>query len=87
MRQFLTWFSLSFALVVQADVQTEAYAYTGRLALDITKVPFSRYGSTVAFSKFTEENLASFHATGLPIGVYMRSVYGDQRTHPVFRVE
>jgi putative isomerase len=87
MRQFLTWFCLSFALVIQADAQAEAYAYTGRLALDITKVPFSRYGSTVAFSEFTDKNLASFHATGLPAGVYLRSVYGDQRTHPVFRLE
>ena len=87
MRQFLTWLCMSFALVAQAIPQTGPYAYTGRLALDITKVPFSRYGSTVAFSQFTEENLASFHATGLPPGVYLRSVYGDQRTHPVFRVE
>lgn len=87
MRQFLTWFCLSSALVVQAGAPAEPYAYTGRLGLDITKVPFSRYGSTVAFSKFTEENLVSFHATGLPTGVYLRSVDGDQRTHPVFRVE
>ena len=87
MRQFLTWLCMSFALVAQAIPQTGPYAYTGRLALDITKVPFSRYGSTVAFSQFTEENLPSFHATGLPPGVYLRSVYGDQRTHPVFRVE
>ena len=87
MRQFLMWFCLASALVVQADARAESYVYTGRLALDITKVPFSRYGSAVAFSKFTEENLASFHVTGLPSGVYLRSVYGDQRTHPVFRVE
>jgi putative isomerase len=95
MRQFLICSCLSFGLVIEASAQApslakpgaEPYAYTGRLALDITKVPFSRYGSTVAFSKFTEENLASFHATGLPTGVYLRSVYGDQRTHPVFRVE
>jgi hypothetical protein len=87
MRQFLMWLCLASALVVQADARAESYIYTGRLALDITKVPFSRYGSPVAFSKFTEENLASFHATGLPSGVYLRSVYGDQRTHPVFRVE
>lgn len=95
MRQFLFWFCLSFGMVIEAGAQgtslakpgVEPYPYTGRLALDITKVPFSRYGSTVAFSKFTEENLASFHAAGLPVGVYLRSVYGDQRTHPVFRVE
>ena len=95
MPQFLIWFCLSFGLGTEAGAHAaplakpgaESYAYTGRLELDITKVPFSRYGSTVAFSKFTEENLASFHATGLPTGVYLRSVYGDQRTHPVFRVE
>src|SRR3984957_998852 len=95
MRQFLIWFCLSCGLIIEAGAQAtpvakpgaEPYAYTGRLALDITKVPFSRYGYTIAFSKFTEDNLASFHATGLPTGVYLRSVYGDQRTHPVFRVE
>jgi putative isomerase len=95
MRQFLICFCLSFGLTVEAGAQAiplakpgaEPYSYTGRLALDITKIPFSRYGSTVAFSKFTEGNLASFHATGLPTGVYLRSVYGDQRTHPAFRVE
>jgi putative isomerase len=87
MRQFLTWFCLSSALIVHAGARAEPFAYTGRLALDITKIPFSRYGSTVAFSQFTEENLASFHATGLATGVYLRSVYGDQRTHPVFRLE
>jgi putative isomerase len=95
MREFLIWFCLCFGPVVAAGAQTtplakrgpEPYTYTGRIALDITKVPFSRYGSTVVFSKFTDENLASFHATGLATGVYLRSVYGDQRTHPVFRVE
>jgi putative isomerase len=95
MWQVLMWFCLSFGLVVEASAQTTQlsqaktapYAYTGHLALDIAKVPFSRYGSTIAFSKFTDENLASFHATGLPTGLYLRSVYGDQRTHPVFRLE
>jgi hypothetical protein len=95
MWRFHLWFCLSLGLIVEAEAQAtslvkpgaEPYAYTGRLALDITKVPFSRYGSTVAFSKFTDENLAGFHATGLPTGVYLRSVYGDQRTHPVFRLE
>jgi putative isomerase len=95
MRHFLTWFFVSFALLVQVDAQATPvgrpdaapYAYTGRLSVDITKVPFSRYGSYLAFSKFTTDNLASFHATGLPIGVYLRSINGDQRTHPVFRVE
>src|SRR5580700_3488510 len=95
MRQYVFCFCLSFGLVIEvgaqatpvAKSQAEPYAYAGRLALDIAKVPFSRYGSSVAFSKFTEENLAGFHATGLPTGVYLRSVYGDQRTHPVFRLE
>src|ERR1700686_348367 len=95
MQQFLLWFCLSFVLVIETGAQAIShampaavpYAYSGRLALDITKVPFSRYGSTIAFSKFTDENLAGFHAAGLPTGVYLRSVNGDQRTHPVFRVE
>jgi putative isomerase len=94
-RQYLFCFCLSFGLGSEVNAQAtqvatsqaEPYAYTGRLALDIAKVPFSRYGSSVAFSQFTEENLAAFHATGLPTGVYLRSVYGDQRTHPVFRLE
>ena len=95
MRRFLIWFCLPLGLVMDSGAQAtpvakpgaETYRYAGRIALDVTKVPFSRFGSTLAFSKFTEENLASFHATGLPTGVYLRSVYGDQRTHPVFRVE
>jgi len=95
MKHFLTWFALSVALVAQASAlanpiaksMAEPYAYTGRLSLDIAKVPFSRNGSYVAFSKFTEDNLASFHATGLLPGLYLRSVNGDQRTHPVFRLE
>jgi putative isomerase len=95
MRQILIGLCLCFGLFAQAAPQAtpsarpgvEPYAYTGHLALDITRVPFSRYGSNVAFSQFTEDNLASFHATGLLPGVYLRSVYGDQRTHPVFRLE
>jgi putative isomerase len=95
MRQRPTWFWLSFAAVLQVSAQAtplakpeaEPYAYTGRLSLDITKVPFSRYGSNLAFSQFTKDNLASFHGTGLPTGVYLRSVNGDQRSHPVFRLE
>jgi len=95
MRHFLTLFFLSIALLAQVSAQAspaanpgaEPYAYTGRLSLDISKVPFSRYGSYLAFSEFTQSNLAGFHATGLPTGVYLRSTNGDQRTHPVFRVE
>jgi putative isomerase len=95
MRQILIGLCLCFGLLAQAAPQAtpparpgvEPYAYTGHLALDITKIPFSRFGSNVAFSQFTEDNLASFHATGLLPGVYLRSVYGDQRTHPVFRLE
>src|SRR6202453_4475867 len=95
MRQILIGLCLCFGLLAEAAPQAtpparpgvEPYAYTGHLALDITKVPFSRYGSNVAFSQFTEDNLASFHATGLLPGVYLRSGYGDQRTHPVFRLE
>jgi putative isomerase len=95
MRQILIGLCLCFGLLAEAAPQAtpparpgvEPYAYTGHLALDITKIPFSRFGSNVAFSQFTEDNLASFHATGLLPGVYLRSVYGDQRTHPVFRLE
>src|ERR1700689_1042673 len=92
MKRLLTWSCVFIALVIQAGCQAaaaakseaESYAYTGRLSLDIAKVPFSRYGSILAFSKFTPDNLTGFHATGLPLGVYLRSVNGDQRTHPVF---
>src|ERR1700691_348564 len=95
MPRLLTWFFLSIALLAHlsahaspvAKPDAEPYAYPGRLSLDISKVPFSRYGSYLAFSEFTQSNLAGFHATGLPTGVYLRSMNGDQRTHPVFRVE
>src|ERR1700686_2233340 len=68
-----------------AKQEVEPYVYTGSLSLDIAKVPFSSRGSYLVFSEFTEDNLARFAGTGLPPGVYLRSVHGDQ--HPVFRVE
>src|ERR1700722_19183019 len=96
MRHFTALLSLLVAQTVHANAahatpqtgsNSSPYTYTGHLSLDITKVPFSRYGSAMAFSKLTPENLAAFHTTGLPTGVYLRSMSNDQRAHPVFRVE
>jgi len=68
-----------------AKPETEPYVYTGQISFDIAKVPFSRYGSNVAFSEITKSNLTRFGGTGTVPGVYLRSVLGDQ--HLVFRVE
>lgn len=75
------------AVLLPASAQPEAhpYIYTGRLSIDIQKVPFSRFGSYMEFSELTEANLARFGDTGASPGVYLRSVYGNQ--HLVFRVE
>ena len=68
-----------------AKPKTEPYAYTGQISFDIAKVPFSRYGSNLAFSEITQSNLARFGGTGTVQGLYLRSVLGDQ--HLVFRLE
>jgi putative isomerase len=77
---------LSVTLAVLPPALAQPYAYTGRPSFAITRVPFSRYGSYVAFSEL-EENDHSYASTrlGLQPGVYLRSVHGDQ--HPAFRIE
>ena len=69
--------------IAQPDV--EPYVYTGRISFDISRVPFSRRGSNLVFSEITKDNLAELAGKGVPTGVYLRSVHGDQ--HIVFRVE
>jgi len=56
------------------------YNYTGHLSFDIAKVPFSRYGSYLAFSALPNEAHAQ-----VPAGVYLRSMHDME--HVVFRVE
>jgi putative isomerase len=68
-----------------AQPETEPYAYTGQISFDIAKVPFSQYGSNVAFSEITQSNLARFGGKRTVPGVYLRSTFGDQ--HLVFRLE
>jgi putative isomerase len=77
--------SLAVLPLAKAKPETEPYAYTGQISFDIAKVPFSRYGSNLAFSEITQSNLARFGGTGTVPGLYLRSVLGDQ--HLVFRLE
>jgi len=77
---------LSVTLAVLPSALAQPYAYTGRPSFDITKVPFSRYGSYVAFSELAGSDHSSESTRlGPQPGVYLRSVHGDQ--HPVFRIE
>jgi Mannosylglycerate hydrolase MGH1-like glycoside hydrolase domain len=56
------------------------YAYTGKIALNPAKVPFSRFGSYLAFTQVLPDSPFK-----LPPGLYLRSMRdGD---HAVFRLE
>jgi hypothetical protein len=72
-----------------------AYTYTGRATFDIAKVPFSRFGSYMAFSMLTDPHrripMSGLYApAGVP-GLYLRNLRGGSGLtdleHPVFRIE
>lgn len=80
--------AVSCSLIMPSAVASsgnKTYTFTGKISFDITKIPFSRYGSHIVFSELTADNLSNFSGTGLAPGVYLRSVAGIQ--HPVFRIE
>jgi len=85
--RFLRLLSPPFAILPFSTAQSKPapYVYTGQPSIDIAKVAFSRYGSYIAFSELTKDNLARFGNTGFPAGLYLRSVHGDQ--HTVLRLE
>ena len=73
----------------------QTYKYTGDISLDLKRVPFSRFGSYMAFSMLTD--MPSDHASGglyapngIP-GLYLRNLHGGSGSsaavHPVFRID
>jgi len=54
--------------------------YTGNIHFDISKVPFSRFGSYIAFSHLAGSKT-------LPEGLYLRTIHGSVARREVFRVE
>ena len=73
----LVWFC---PMVPQAQSPRPHYTYTGHITFDIAKVPFSRYGSYIAFSRLP--NREEPHVVP---GVYLRSMH--ENAHNVFRLE
>ena len=84
---------------IGAQAAKPAYRYTGDVSLDLGRVPFSRFGSYMAFSMMTdmrtvapadhiESDLAA--PNGIP-GLYLRNLHGAYgvtgMSHPVFRIE
>jgi hypothetical protein len=72
-----------------------SYRYTGDLSLDLSRVPFSRFGSYMAFSMLTDMSphgtMSGLYApNGVP-GLYLRNLHGgsgvSDTVHPVFQVE
>jgi len=56
------------------------HKYDGNVEFDVSKVPFSRYGSYLAFSHLKE-------SSGLPEGLYLRVLHGAIARKEMFRVE
>ncbi len=63
-----------------ATAGTTSHKYDGKIQFDISKVPFSRYGSYIAFSHLKE-------SASLPEGVYLRTLHGAISRKELFRVE
>jgi len=58
----------------------QPHEYTGQIQFDVSKVPFSRYGSYISFSHLPQsEDLAE--------GLYMRCLHGGVSRREVFRLE
>jgi len=56
------------------------HEYNGKVQFDISKVPFSRYGSYIAFSHLKESGDS-------PAGLYLRILHGAIARKELFRVE
>jgi putative isomerase len=90
-----------FSTVLCASLQCLAeqpevpYTYPGNVTFDLAKVPFSRFGSYMAFSILTDTRRPAAVAAlaapdGIP-GLYLRNLHGGSGmadpVHTVFRVE
>jgi len=60
------------------------YRYSGNVTFDAARIPFSRFGSYMAFSKLLDKRAPHGHP-----GLYLRNMHGSNSDseHPVFRVE
>jgi putative isomerase len=89
------WGVLLTSVVGLAQDAKPGYQYTGDLALDLSRVPFSRFGSYMAFSMLTDTRagapMSGLYAPGGVPGLYLRNLHGGiglmDLEHPVFRVE
>ncbi len=57
-----------------------AYQYLGNIQFDTAKVPFSRYGSYLAFSRLPESE-------GIREGLYLRTLHGGVSCREIFRLQ
>lgn len=62
---------LAVAILCTLSAAAEVPAYTGKISLDLSRVPFSRYGSYLAFSHLKEGPMGD--------GFYLRSVHRGVR--------
>ena len=72
--------ALSLTSFVTAAASGIPHEYNGEIEFDISKVPFSRYGSYLAFSHIRASR-------GLQEGLYLRTLHGAIPSREVFRVE
>jgi hypothetical protein len=72
--------SLGLALACAAALPAETYRYTGEIHFDVSKAPFSRYGSYLTIAQFLPGGI-----TNNAPGLYVRSMRGGD--HNVFRIE
>ena len=72
--------ALSLTSFVTAAASGIPHEYNGEIEFDISKVPFSRYGSYLAFSHIRASR-------GLQEGLYLRTLHGAIPSREVFRIE
>ena len=89
MRIFFSWLAALIvahqALLASAELNgatstSPVHQYNGEVQFDISRVPFSRFGSFIAFSHLEESE-------SLPEGVYLRTLHGAISRKELFRVE
>lgn len=66
--------------VITAAASEIPHGYNGKVEFDTSKVPFSRYGSYIAFSHLKA-------SSGLQEGLYLRVLHGANPQKELFRIE